>query len=120
MLFTFASKRDPMSGLSQLTFDDFVKLASVFSYRAPEEIKQYWAFKMFDFDNDNVIGEWDVHNAVRIVVGPSMHDNEIKEIVDKVFNEVDLDGNKSLTVGEFAAMMRRFTDFMLRFNLHLL
>lgn len=109
-----------MSGLSQLTFDDFLKMASVFSYRAPEEIKHFWAFKMFDFDNDNIIGDFDVHNAVRIVVGPSMQDNEIKEIVEKVFSEVDLDGNKSLTIGEFAAMMRRFTDFVLLFNLNLL
>ena len=119
-MFVFASKRDSMSGLSQLTFDDFCKMASVFSYRAPEEMKEYWAFKLFDFDNDEMIGEFDVHNTVRIVVGPSMSDAEIKEIVQRVFNEVDLDGNKSLTIGEFAAMMRRFDDFVFKFNIRLI
>ena len=95
-------------------------MTSVFSYRSPDEIKQYWAFKLFDFDNDDMIGEFDVHNAVRVVVGPSMSDLEIKEIVNKIFNEVDLDGNKSLTLGEFAAMMRRFDNFILKFSIKLI
>ena len=60
---------------------------------------------------DLLIGMADVHRTVRVIVGPTMSDYEIKEIVERVFNEADLDGNKTLTAGEFAAVMRRFDNF---------
>ena len=39
--FTFASQRDPLSGLCALNFDDLLRMASAFCFRSPMEIKQY-------------------------------------------------------------------------------
>ena len=106
--FTFSSLHDPLSGLCSLNFDDLLSMISAFHFRTPIEIKYFWAFKLYDFDNDNLISYTDCHKCVRIIVGPTMSDREINQIVIKVFNETDLDGDKALTVGEFAAVMRRF------------
>eukprot|EP00484_Ammonia_sp_Unknown_P001981 CAMPEP_0197022460 /NCGR_PEP_ID=MMETSP1384-20130603/3337_1 /TAXON_ID=29189 /ORGANISM="Ammonia sp." /LENGTH=191 /DNA_ID=CAMNT_0042450513 /DNA_START=40 /DNA_END=615 /DNA_ORIENTATION=- len=106
--FVFASERDPSSGLFSLTFDDLLKMVNAFHFRTPLEIKHLWTFKLYDFDNDGLIGVTDVHQCVRRVVGPTMSDREIREITQRVFNEVDLDGDMTLTLGEFAAFMRRF------------
>eukprot|EP01084_Bolivina_argentea_P016543 30943_1 len=106
--FTFSSQRDPLSGLCSLNFDDLLLMVNAFHFRTPIEIKFFWTFKLYDFDNDNLIGITDCHQCVRHIVGPTMSDLEIKEIVQRVFAETDLDGDLTLSVGEFAAVMRRF------------
>lgn len=53
--FVFASHRDPSTGLSVLNFENFLAIASVFHFRTPVEIKYYWAFKLYDFDNDKIM-----------------------------------------------------------------
>lgn len=119
--FTFASERDALSGLCSFNFDDFLCMASVFHPRTPKEIKYLWAFRMYDFDNDDMLGVGDVHQCVRIIVGLSMSDMEIKEIVMRVFAETDLDGDMILTVGEFAAVMRKIhTGFEKKFCIKIL
>ena len=106
--FTFSSERDPLSGLCSLNFDDLLSMCGAFHFRTPIQVKHYWTFKLYDFDNDGLIGITDVHQCVRRIVGPTMSDREIKEIVERVFNETDLDGDRTLSVGEFASVMRRF------------
>lgn len=106
--FVFSSERDPLSGLCSLNFDDLLKLVNAFHFRTPIEIKHYWAFQLYDFDNDGLIGITDACQCVRRIVGPTMSDREIKEIVSRVFLETDLDGDETLSIGEFASVMRRF------------
>eukprot|EP01084_Bolivina_argentea_P257778 434380_1 len=106
--FIFASQRDPLSGLCSLNFDDFLAMVNAFHFRTPIEIKFYWIFKLYDFDNDGLIGLIDCHQAVRCIVGPTMSDEEVKQIVERTFTETDLDGDQNLTAGEFASVMRRF------------
>ena len=106
--FVFASQRDPSLGMQSLNFDDFLKLCNAFHFRTPVEIKQYWAFNLYDFDNDGLIGLVDCHHCVRYIVGLTMSDHEIKNIVKRVFDETDLDGDNTLSVGESAAVMRKF------------
>mmetsp|Transcript_17880 Transcript_17880/g.21947 ORF Transcript_17880/g.21947 Transcript_17880/m.21947 type:complete len:192 (-) Transcript_17880:66-641(-) len=115
--FVFASYRDPLSGLSVLTFDDYLKMVSAFHFRTPIDIKYYWAFKLYDFDNDQLLSLSDVHRCVRIIVGPTMTDEEIKEICYRVFNETDLDGDNKLTAGEFAAVVKKFDKFETNFTM---
>eukprot|EP00483_Globobulimina_turgida_P003178 UN03183 len=83
-------------------------MVNAFHFRTPMEIKVFWIFKLYDFDNDNLIGLTDCHHCVRCIVGATMSDHEIKEIVQRVFAETDLDGDKTLSAGEFASVMRRF------------
>ena len=116
--FTFSSERDPLSGLCSLTFDDVLTMVNAFHFRTPIEIKFFWCFKLYDFDNDSLIGITDCHQCVRLLVGSTMSDMEIKEIVQRVFNETDLDGDQTLSVGEFANVMRRFhLGFNLKFSI---
>lgn len=48
----FSSEND-----GSLSFDDFLDLHSAFSEQASREVKTTYAFKIYDFDNDGLIGE---------------------------------------------------------------
>ena len=45
---------------SKMSFLDFLDFLSVFSYRTPDEVKSVYAFKIFDYDEDNLISEFDL------------------------------------------------------------
>lgn len=43
-------------GSGDLTFEKFLNMMAVFSHRTDPEIKMIWAFAIWDFDGDDVIG----------------------------------------------------------------
>ncbi|GIY29945.1 calcium and integrin-binding family member 3 [Caerostris extrusa] len=51
-------------GSGNLTFDDFLDMFSVFSEQAPRNVKQVYAFKIYDYDGDQFIGPKDLEQAV--------------------------------------------------------
>ena len=55
-----------------LNFEDFLDMMSVFSDRAPWNIKTTYAFKIFDFDNDNKISVTDIECAILCLTGTYM------------------------------------------------
>mmetsp|Transcript_35105 Transcript_35105/g.57353 ORF Transcript_35105/g.57353 Transcript_35105/m.57353 type:complete len:194 (-) Transcript_35105:63-644(-) len=116
--FIFASERDALSGLCSLTFDDFVTMVSVFHFRTPIELKYLWAFKLYDFDNDGILGLSDVSQCVRFIVGPTMSDKEIREISQRLFLETDMNNDQSITAAEFANVMHKLgTMFGSKFSI---
>ena len=46
---------------------EFVLLFSSLSERAPRETKLHYAFKIYDFDQDNFIGVNDIEQAVKLL-----------------------------------------------------
>ncbi len=59
---------DPTSK-GDLNFEDFLDMMSVFSERAPWNLKVTYAFKIFDFDNDNKISKADLRNTISMLTG---------------------------------------------------
>lgn len=52
-----------------LNFEDFLDMMSVFSDRAPWNLKATYAFKIFDFDNDNKISTTDMECTILSLTG---------------------------------------------------
>ena len=50
-----------------MSFDSFLDMMSVLSDMAPADVKAEWAFRVFDFDGDNLLGKSDVTNVVKSI-----------------------------------------------------
>merc|ERR1711942_607035 len=47
-----------------LLFEEFLDMMSVLSEAAPPQVKAEWAFQVYDYDGDNVIGKSDIAQVV--------------------------------------------------------
>jgi Ca2+-binding EF-hand superfamily protein len=52
----FSSESD-----GSLSFEDFLDLYSTFSEQATRDVKTTFAFKIYDFDNDGLVGKLNYH-----------------------------------------------------------
>lgn len=52
-----------------MRFEDFLDLMSVFSDRCPPQIKAYYAFHIYDFDEDGIISKSDIAEMVKRLTG---------------------------------------------------
>ena len=57
------------SGEQGINFEDFLDMMSVYSRRAPWNLKAAYVFKIFDYDNDYVINHEDVRKAINVITG---------------------------------------------------
>ena len=118
-----------------LTFDQFVYLFSVFSEKAPREMKVQFAFKIYgnffnfltflfiiskllvsDFDGDGFIGATDIENAVKLLTQNELNHEEIESVWEKVLAEGDIDDDKRLSANEFSHVITKSPDFMATFH----
>ncbi|KAJ3335769.1 hypothetical protein HDU93_004457 [Gonapodya sp. JEL0774] len=89
------------SGDKNATFDDFLDFLSVFSESATRDVKAFYAFRLYDFDEDGYLNEDDISKVVKLVVGDELNSEEIKVVCDNIFEEADIDGDKRLSFVEF-------------------
>lgn len=54
-----------------INFEDFLDMMSVFSHRAPWNLKAAYAFRIFDFNEDSRICFGDIETAIRYLTGES-------------------------------------------------
>ena len=54
-----------------ISFEDFLDMMSVFSHRAPWNLKAAYAFRIFDFNEDSRICFGDIETAIRYLTGES-------------------------------------------------
>lgn len=57
------------TGDNGLNFEDFLDMMSVFSRRAPWNLKASYAFQILDYDNDGLIGKNDIRTAIYSITG---------------------------------------------------
>lgn len=61
-------------GSGDITFEDFLDMMSVFSDNAPKAVKVEYAFRIYDFDNDDMLSSDDlkevrnVYQCIRLVL----------------------------------------------------
>ncbi|BBM98441.1 hypothetical protein Mp_1g13580 [Marchantia polymorpha subsp. ruderalis] len=121
-------------GSGVLTFENFLNMMAVFSFHTRPEVKMVWAFAMWDFDGDDVIGPGDVRYGLNLItcsgvaLNPSLkmltrvpsaaglEDHELDGIVREVVKEVDPDGY-GLGYHEFRAVLSRMPDFINNFRM---
>uniref|UniRef100_A0A3B3DES0 Calcium and integrin binding 1 (calmyrin) n=1 Tax=Oryzias melastigma TaxID=30732 RepID=A0A3B3DES0_ORYME len=104
-----------------LDFDDFLDLLSAFSDSATLDIKSHYAFRIFDFDDDEKLGRRDLEKLVNCLTGgkddAKLTPEERKQLVQNILEEADIDGDGSLNFFEFKLVISRSPDFVSSFKI---
>lgn len=111
----FSSSND-----NALSFEDFLDMISVFSDEAPRSVKVEYAFRIYDFDEDDMISEYDLEQIVNRLTGvQQLGQEDMKQLIENVFKEADLDEDKWLSFAEFEHVISKAPDFVNTFRIRL-
>ncbi|XP_065187398.1 calcium and integrin-binding family member 2-like [Sycon ciliatum] len=114
-------------GEGNLTFEDFLDMMSVFSENADKDVKTEWAFMIYDFNNDNVIDRSDLTTLLSKLCGAEsrappeeqISEETMKEVIDKIISEGDLDDDGMLSYPEFEHAILKSPDFFGTFRIRM-
>ncbi|KAF6214137.1 hypothetical protein GE061_008876 [Apolygus lucorum] len=102
------------------TFEDFLDMMSVFCEAAPTAVKAEHAFRIFDFDGDDMLGIADLREVIDRLIGPHrLTDSEMAHLVQNILAEADLDDDGALSFAEFEHVVDKSPDFSSVFKIHL-
>ncbi|XP_044751435.1 calcium and integrin-binding protein 1-like [Coccinella septempunctata] len=102
------------------TFEDFLDMMSVLSDAAPKSVKAEHAFRIFDFDGDDMLGVSDLKNVIERLIGKNhLNESETQFLIDNILEEADLDDDGALSFAEFEHIIDRSSDFMSVFRIRL-
>lgn len=113
----FSSSND-----GNMTFEDFLDMMSVFSDKAPRSVKTEYAFQIFDFNEDDMISTEDLRQVIGRLTqkgGQVFADYEVKQLVENILKEADLDEDRLLAFAEFEHAISKAPDFMNAFRINL-
>ncbi|KAI4470452.1 calcium and integrin binding family member 2 [Holotrichia oblita] len=103
----FSSSRD-----GDCTFEDFLDMMSVFSEAAPKSVKAEHAFRIFDFDGDDMLGTADLKQVIDKLLGNNkLTEREMQHLIQNILEEADLDDDGSLSFAEFEHIIDKSSDF---------
>lgn len=72
-----------------------------------------------DFDNDKHIGPSDIDQALTLLTRQELTPEEKQQIVEKVIEEADVDGDGKLSYMEFDHVITRAPDFLSTFHIRI-
>ncbi|GJQ66858.1 hypothetical protein Trydic_g7884 [Trypoxylus dichotomus] len=111
----FSSSRD-----GDCTFEDFLDMMSVFSEAAPKSVKAEHAFRIFDFDGDDMLGTSDLKQVIERLLGNNkLTEREMQHLIQNILEEADLDDDGSLSFAEFEHIIDKSSDFSNAFRIRL-
>ncbi|XP_055332837.1 calcium and integrin-binding family member 2-like [Paramacrobiotus metropolitanus] len=106
-------------GSGNLSFNDFLEMFSVFSERATKEHRAFYAFKIYDYDDDGFLGISDVKKTVRAMTRDNLDDEERSKIAESVMKECNMDDNSAISFSEFENVVLKAAVFELTFHIRL-
>ncbi|CAL1688525.1 unnamed protein product [Lasius platythorax] len=118
----FTQRQDPghSTSISEgICFEEFLEMMSVFSEQAPRDLKVFYAFKIYDFDEDGVLGMGDLERTCRQLTRGGLSAEEMTTVCRKVLEESDIDGDGALSYLEFEHVVTRASDFMATFHIRI-
>ena len=105
-----------------MSFDDYLDMYSALAEGAARDVKTTYAFKIYDFDGDGVIGKDDL----KAVIDRLLHDQdkhltkaETNGLIDCLLKEVDNDEDNAICFPEFQQAMQKCPDFMSHFKMYI-
>ncbi|XP_033113689.1 calcium and integrin-binding protein 1-like [Anneissia japonica] len=105
---TFSSSDD-----KSISFEDFLDMMSVFSDNAPKSVKAEYAFRIYDFDEDDFIGSSDLRKVINRLTGEqTLNDEDMQHLINNIFEEADLDDDDHLSFAEFEHVISKAPDFV--------
>ncbi|XP_057307293.1 calcium and integrin-binding family member 2-like [Hydractinia symbiolongicarpus] len=111
----FSSSRD-----GDMTFEDFLDMMSVFSENAPKSVKVEYAFRIYDFNEDDYICDSDLKRVINRLCGDQKLSAEnTKSIIKKIMMEADLDDDNRLSFAEFEHVISKAPDFVNSFRIRI-
>ncbi|XP_074602613.1 calcium and integrin binding family member 2 [Brevipalpus obovatus] len=102
-----------------MTFDDFLDMLSVFSESAPRDVKVYYAFKIYDYDEDRFITGKDIEQTCTALTKGELSPEEIAVVREKVLEETDNDRDDRISFAEFQHVIARAPDFLSTFHVRI-
>ena len=121
----FSSEEANSDTWGDLTFDEYVDIYNVMSPRATKEVKVHAAFRLYDFDANGYLTHEDIAGLLKTIAKPPgkkkelLNDAEIKDIVDRVMRDCDIDGNSRLSYAEFSKVIARIPEFEGNFRVYI-
>jgi len=130
-----SEEKESAETYGDLDFDEYVDLYNVLSPKAKKETKIQTAFRLYDADDDGYLTPDDLTTLLKTVAmtqpaakGSSaeakgaggepeglLEEDEVKQIVERVMRECDIDGNGRLSYAEFAKVLGRIPEFPAKF-----
>ena len=105
-----------------MSFDDYLDMYSALSESASRDVKTTYAFRIYDFDGDGVIGKEDI----KTVIDKLLHDDdkhltkaETTALIDSLLKEVDNDEDGAICFPEFQQALQKCPDFMCNFKMYI-
>ncbi|RUS69442.1 hypothetical protein EGW08_022794 [Elysia chlorotica] len=100
-----------------MTFEDFLDMMSVFSDGAPKNVKVEYAFRVYDFDGDDLISDTDLQNVIEKLTGANqLSEADMQQLIENIMEEADLDDDKTLSFAEFEHVISKAPDFVNSFR----
>eukprot|EP00834_Sanchytrium_tribonematis_P005356 NODE_319_length_9908_cov_1.288001.p8 type:complete len:186 gc:universal NODE_319_length_9908_cov_1.288001:9326-9883(+) len=94
-----------------VSFREFVHFLSIFSDDSSTEIKSYFAFLIYDANEDDYLDLDDLNYVIESIAGSELTYKEIKVCIDKILSESDIDGDGKLSYAEFEHVIQRSPNF---------
>lgn len=103
------------------TFEDFLDMMSVFSENAPLNVKAEHAFRIYDFDGDDMLGVNDLRQLIDRLTGSeqTLNEQDIQLLIQNILDEADLDDDGALSFAEFEHVVNNSPDFTSVFKMRL-
>ncbi|KAJ6644450.1 Calcium and integrin-binding protein 1, partial [Pseudolycoriella hygida] len=118
IFYVFSSRKD-----GRISFEDFLDLSSAMSLNCPLKVKAAWAFKVFDFDDDNDITKYDLMDVIdRLTYGSDRAElsmDEKNQICDILLQEIDLEHSGGMNHLEFIHAITKMPEFATTFSCRL-
>ncbi|UXI19103.1 hypothetical protein NH340_JMT05046 [Sarcoptes scabiei] len=99
-------------GTGNMTFNDFIDMLSVLSENASRDNKLYYAFKIYDFNEDQLINADDIEQVIQTLTRNELTQEEVAIVRDKVLEEADIDDDKCISFSEFRHVISRAPEFL--------
>lgn len=103
-----------------MTFEDFLDMMSVFCDHAPLSIKIEYAFRIYDFDEDETIGREDLKQMIDRLTGEkTLGESDMEQLINSIMDEADLDNDDALSFAEFEHVMTKNPEFVTSFRIRM-
>ncbi|XP_035489000.1 calcium and integrin-binding family member 3 [Scophthalmus maximus] len=106
-------------GEGNMTLDDFLDMFSVLSEMAPRDLKAFYAFKIYDFNDDDFLCKSDLEKTLNKLTRNELTEDEVRMVCEKVIDEADLDNDGRLSLEDFQQMIVRAPDFLSTFHIRI-
>nr|XP_015923247.1 calcium and integrin-binding protein 1-like [Parasteatoda tepidariorum] len=100
----------------RMSFEEFLSMLSIFSDACPQHVKTEYAFRIYDFDEDNYLSADDLRGLLNRQSGDKLNHEEIRVIIENIFEEMDEKRTGYMSIFDFKKMISHCIRFSSSFR----